>query len=171
MIPNWIFDDRAYFELSEEAKLLLPYLIAGPGSGRSKHLLPPGIFHSPFRRIAADHYWELEDLRTILNELVEVGWISTDEENDLIFVPSVVTQADNPSHLIGTLRKLNKVPNSLLRQKYFELVLTLTVRQNRNWKTSPLDQKEVLNELPEGLDLSFISKIKSDTGKPGTEDG
>ena len=161
MVPNWIFDDMAYHNLSERAKLLLPYLIGGPGSGRAKHLLPPGFFHSPFRRIAADHSWDIDDLRIILDELDDAGWTLTDEDNGLILIPAVVSQADNPSHLLGTVRKLHKLPCSVLRQTYFELVLLMTIRREINWKTSPLDQLEkIKSELPDGMNLAFISKLK-----------
>ena len=171
-IPIWIFDDMAYFNLGERAKLLLPYLVGGPGSGRAKHLLPPGIFQSPFNRIASDHNWTRKNLDKVLKELKDAGWIRTDERNGLIFIPAVVTHVDNPSHLIGTIRKLHLIPISPLRQMYLELIVTRTCEEGKDWKIHPADQmKEFSNELPEGLDLSFLSKIRFIPEDSRTKDG
>ena len=171
-IPVWIFDDMDYYNLGERAKLLLPYLVGGPGSGRAKHLLPPGIFQRPFNRIASDHNWTRKELDKVLKELKDTGWILTDERNGLILMPAVVTHVDNPSHLIGTIRKLHLVPISPLRQMYFELIVTRTSEEEKAWKVHPVDQlKEFSDELPDGLDLSFLSRIRLIPEDSRTKDG
>ena len=172
MIPNWIFDDMRYIGLSDRGKALLPYLIAGHGAGRSKFFLPPGFHKGNFARFAADMGWEQAELDCVLAELEEAGWILTDESNGLVLIPAVTTRADNPSDLIGTARKVAKLPESNLRQQYFELMLDITLREPRTWETP---EKKVLEqierELPPGLDLPewcCDTSITSQDGSPET---
>jgi hypothetical protein len=157
MIPIFIFDEMEYFNLSDRAKALLPYLCGGPGSGRSKHFLPPGIHKAPIQRIAGDMQWTDSDLRGILSELVEAGWALTDEANGLILIPSIVSRADNPDHLTSTIKKICNLPDSPLRQIYFNQVVHLSHLGGKEWKTSTLKVVETLRpEIPDSIDLSIL---------------
>ena len=153
-VPNWIFDDMSYLYLSLEGKALLPYLIAGPGAGRSRLFLPPGIHKGRFDRFAADMGWERPDLDVALQELEDAGWIVTDEKNGLVLIPCVVTRAANPSELQGCAKKIAKLPVSGLRQRFFELVLERTFNEPRDWKVrDEVILEQLADELPDGLEL------------------
>ena len=117
-----IWNDDRFPYASDHCQLVFFHLLTTPFSS------PFGLYKASLEALAAEKRWDVKTYRAGLNEASVHGFVEYDEHAHVIFIPNFIkyNPPANPNVLKHWLGQFEEIPNSPLKQKFYQALEAFT---------------------------------------------
>jgi len=175
-----LWQDSNFIKLSETARLLYLYLLT------NKHRGILGVYRLPLAYIEADTGIKGKPLTQALNDLVDIGYIEYDNDNEVVLIVKYlqINNHYNYKHIQGGIREIQELKLSNVSKTFksiiskiietdanqqnidkFKEILTIVEQQIDN--TLAIDCQPIGNGLPVSISISNSISNSKEGGEGG----
>jgi len=141
-----LWQDSNFIKLSETARLLYLYLLT------NKHRGILGVYRLPLAYIEADTGIKGKPLTQALNDLVDIGYIEYDNDNEVVLIVKYlqINNHYNYKHIQGGIREIQELKLSNV-SKTFKSIISKIIETDANQQN--IDKfKEILTIVEQQID-------------------